>query len=62
MKKFGYAVPGTSASAAAKAGAVSGRPARGAVRIRDWRVPVCRVPNRSARVVMASGPGGRLTP
>ena len=28
----------------------------------DWRVPVCRVPNRSARVVMASGPGGRLTP
>ena len=30
---FGYAVPGTSASAAAKAGAVAGRAARGAVRI-----------------------------
>ena len=30
---FGYAVPGTSASAAAKAGAVPGRRDRGAVRI-----------------------------
>ena len=108
---FGYAVPGTSASAAAKVGAVPGRRARGAVKIvaakaatagppaarrwrrmrrctssvvppagdhahtepdagaiaqdrapRDWPVSVWRVPNRSARVVMASGPGGRLTP